>query len=76
MRICQNIVMVIGQEKKPYYWAMTSCSECGQVEVVEWFWLVLVMHPFCRNDTSPFPGSLIVKLKHFRESCGGRHNLG
>ena len=36
MRIGQKWAMMIGQERKSYYWTTTSCSRCGQVEVVEW----------------------------------------
>ena len=33
---------MIGSEKKAYYWTMTSCSGCGQVEIMELIQLILV----------------------------------
>ena len=49
--------LVIGQEKKSYYWTMTSCSGCGQEEVVELLWLASVWVTYLsRYDTSPFLG--------------------
>ena len=41
MKIGKKGAIVIGQEKS-YYWTMTSCSRCGQVEVMEWLQLALV----------------------------------
>ena len=37
-----QMAMMIGQEKKSYYWTTTSCRGCGQVEVMEWLQLAPV----------------------------------
>ena len=57
--------MVIGQEKKLYYWTTTLFSGYGQVEVVEWLQLALVWVTYLLGyNTSPLLGSLIVKHKN------------
>ena len=59
--------MMIAQEKKSYYWTMISYSGCGQVEVMEWLWLALVwVMCLLGYNSSPLPGSLIVKLQNLR----------